>query len=251
MRIIVLAVFALAACGTDVPEQSTVDGERGVDGEQGDKGDPGETGPAGPQGPAGDRGPAGEQGPAGDRGPAGEQGPAGAQGLAGPTGAPGAQGVAGPQGAQGLQGNPGADGNRVILFDQQGNQLGFPMIIDRGTGMQSAFYAHRDVPSASFPQGYLVAMQDLGAIAFQGPGCTGQAFALASQVGVNFQSVLYSLQFETDLWEAVGDTSTVSTASTRMAGACNPANSVFTGVRLNPTAFSLSKDRPWSAAAFQ
>lgn len=252
MKALLIIAIALSACA----DQATPEGIPGPVGPQGLKGESGVDGARGPEGPGGPQGVPGDpgaKGDPGDVGPAGDTGPAGAQGAPGPQGIAGPQGVAGatgPAGAEGPQGAAGQAALQVLVFDQTGDQLGYPLVIDRGNGMDSAFIAHRDGAPATFPEGRIVAMRDIGAVFFSGTNCTGQAYAIADQVSVNYQGVLYTPQFETVMWEATGPANTRASASIKMGGAaCVGSGGSVSAVALNPTGFTMTKPTPWTAAA--
>ena len=241
----------------------TAEGDEGLNGEMGLVGNDGTDGLQGPQGDKGDKGDPGvdgQQGVAGQDGVDGLRGATGVQGETGPQGAPGAPGSQGATGATGATGNQGGvgpagiDGAQVVLFSPSGTRLGYPMMIDRGSGMDIAFYAGYpnavNLP-ASYPLGFIVARKSINTLTFSGSNCTGQAYASSSEVGTVFKDVLSSLQGEDELWRASGGASTKSHASMRFGNsACQPSSGSRNSVKMYPTQYSIEKFGAWEAVSF-
>ena len=241
----------------------TAEGGEGLNGEMGLVGNDGTNGLQGPQGEKGDKGDpgdTGQQGVAGQDGVDGLRGATGVQGDTGPQGTPGAPGIQGATGATGATGSQGGigpagtDGAQVVLFSSFGTRLGYPMMIDRGPGMDAAFYAGYpnavNLP-ASYPLGSIVARQNISSLSFSGPNCTGQAYASSGEVSTGFKDVLYSLHIETDLWRVSGPASTKAYVSTRLGGSvCQPVSGSRNSVKAYPTQYSIDKFGAWEAVAF-
>ena len=161
----------------------------GPAGPAGPQGTQGPIGPAGAQGAIGLPGPQGVQGPAGAIGPAGPVGPAGVNGSIGPAGPAGAQGPAGPQGATGPAG-PQGTGYTVVVLGADGSVIGpyvpgVNLLFLQIGGMALEFQI-RDFSSigivdygAAIYGGYSSPVQFFGEY-FDQPGCTGNAYAVAS-----------------------------------------------------------------------
>lgn len=221
----------------------------------------GPRGPEGPQGPAGPAGPQGPQGPAGTpgaQGPQGPQGPAGAQGPVGPAGSQGPQGPAGSQGAQGPQGPQGASGASLNLFNSSGEQLGYPFSITYSNITCDLVYAHRDSPTAQFPEGMMVFLDRPSYIYFAQQGCVGQAYIQNNGClnRLRWDRVLFATPWsnDTELWRRTTSSagSTVAPLSRRDSnGTCVNTGTTFQGTAITVSGYRLNLGAPpWDLIAW-
>jgi len=245
MRIILILILiplltaVLGGCGTESSQPSVPEV---VEGSKGDKGD---IGPAGIDGLDGTDGENGDKGDRGDMGDTGDMGATGPTGVTGSTGATGATGTTGPQGPA------GENASQLVVLNQSGVKLGYPVTIDRGSGMGTGFYAAADSPGPTFPQGFVVAQASISVISFSGSNCTGQAYLNSSEVTQQYSDVLYTPQLETSLWKAEGKSASRSFASYRLGGSsCTNANGIRSAVRASATPFTVNKNLPWRIVSF-
>jgi hypothetical protein len=223
----------------------------GPQGEQGPEGPQGEQGPQGVEGPAG---PQGEQGPQGSTGPIGATGPQGPKGDTGLTGATGPQGPAGPVGPQGPQGAPGETGPagpNLYLINYSGEQLGYPLTIDRGNSLETAFYATRDFPPSDYPLGMVVSGKPVFAVYYSGFSCTGSPYIAAAESSAKFDA-LYVLGDTTELWDVSGAAYTRSFNSFDEGGTsnCSNASGSISARDATKTTYTISLSPPWTVASY-
>lgn len=163
-------------------------GAAGVKGENGDKGDGGTDGTDGHDGAKGDQGdagPQGQQGQQGAQGVVGAQGAAGAIGATGATGASGAAGAAGAAGSTGVKGDTGTSEVHLAVYNDADALLGH--LVDFGDSSEWFLYrpASGGLPALRFDIDRNVSSARITAeftLYFANAGCTGQAYAPASQV---------------------------------------------------------------------
>lgn len=277
--IIVLIALAVSGCSWGQADDTTsVDGTvgpQGPQGEKGEKGDRGDTGPQGPQGIPGTStgivGPQGPQGPQGIQGPQGPKGDTGATGLQGPQGVPGMQGpqgIPGVNGTNGVNGAPGATGPQgpqgpagtssfsIHVLDKDGNELGLPIPWRGSNGVaETAILMHRDNPSATFPEGWVIPEVSPGTIYYSGGNCTGTPMAktavAASYGPVLYTNYLYWVPGFAIMYKKVGSASSPA-LSLRNGGICTNANTVqqtFDVLADSGFTLQIETTKPWTVVA--
>lgn len=245
MRTLLTIIATLAiACAGETGDPGLI-GEAGTMGQVGSQGPAGEQGPVGPQGPQGDTGLKGEvgpQGPTGDTGLTGETGPQGSDGSAGPKGDTGATGSQGPQGPQG---DTGPQGPGLTVFNQAGTQLGIPISVPRGTGLEVAVYAYQSSPANDFPQGEIVALTPIEGVLYSNTGCTGSAYI---NVGTTLFDVHYRLRYTNDLYDITGPFSNHSVQSFDYGNGCSGTGGNVTSAPVTKTSYQLNTYGPYTVA---
>ena len=177
-------------------------------------------------------------------------GSVGDEGQIGPVGPQGEVGPAGPQGPQGPQG-PSVP--QAVLFDADGAQLGYPMVIDRGVfgtgnvGQMSAILMHDPDASPSFPEGKLVAVEPHQQIFWSSANCTGIPHVRADFASTQYANVHYTTTFNDGLYVATAGIQDVSFASDEIESGCRPGVSgADLLVPLALTSHVFDHAQPWS-----
>jgi hypothetical protein len=170
---------------------------------------------------------------------------------------PGSPGPAGPAGAIGPAGPTGAagpTGPSAMIFDRNGQSIGYLIPIESpfaAGNSSTAILVHSNTPrDASFPEGFVVPVAAIVPdIFYDGANCTGNAYIANNFPRGNVTNMLYWMGGGVDFTlYSISMTAARASTVSMWHGSCSTVSDSFPKYSIVPTTYSLNIVQNWTIA---